>query len=543
MGAVTLGSLLISLISPNFTMGNLSSNTVLYADAARVSNVNSPAYQPYSLNAPVVLLVNGKPQVSLSWGASVSGVTYSVNRKSPQTTVWPTIAQGISSQRYVDTAVSAGTYSYQIVATNSLGSGWSSIQSVTVPIFTPVSPTSTPTPTSIQTPIAGPVISAVTVTNVTNTSATINWTLNQLATGQVEYGTTNAYGKTSIKETSFNYSAHRQPLLGLTAGALYHYRVRSTNQAGLESISDDYTFTTIAGTVPTTTPTPTPTPAPAPTPVVVSGSSAINGVTNRLVWGAYVGSGQIASGFESLVGHKMDMQAVFVGWGNGADFPSGYGTKERGETLFVYWEQFGTTLDAIINGSQDSYIKQFAASANAYVAPVILAPFHEMNGDWTPWSGVVGNNTPAKVVLAWQHIHDLFAGVNNVKFAWVANADSVPDTSANAIGQYWPGTSYVDYVGLDGFNGPTYDSSLSFDSLFSSAISQVNGYGKPILITSTAAASSAGKPAWITDALTVAIKKYSNVIGWIWFNENKEANWLVNSDASSLTAFKSAIPN
>jgi hypothetical protein len=70
----------------------------------------------------------------------------------------------------------------------------------------------------------------------------------------------------------------------------------------------------------------------------------------------------------------------------------------------------------------------------------------------------------------------------------------------------------------------------------------VNGYGKPIIITSTACAESSGKSAWITNALTVAIKKYPNVIGWIWFNENKEANWLVNSDAASLTAFKAAIP-
>jgi beta-mannanase len=241
----------------------------------------------------------------------------------------------------------------------------------------------------------------------------------------------------------------------------------------------------------------------------------------------------------------MDMQAFFTGWGSSGSFPSGYGStvRDQGKTLFLYWEQYGTTLDGIINGSQDAYIKQFAAAAKAYGGPVILAPFHEMNGDWTPWSGAVSGNSPAKVVTAWQHIHDLFAGANNVKFAWVMNGNSVPDTAANAISKYWPGSAYVDYIGLDNFNGPSYSSSLTFDALFADAIAEVKGFNKPIIITSTACAQNANKPAWITTSLTTAIKKYPSVIGWIWFNEDKEADWRVNSDAASLTAFKNAIPS
>ena len=90
----------------------------------------------------------------------------------------------------------------------------------------------------------GPKISGVTASDITQTSALISWKLSEPGTGQVEYGTTTAYGKLNTPELSFNYSAHAQPLTGLGAGTLYHFRVRSKNQAGFLSISGDSTFTT-----------------------------------------------------------------------------------------------------------------------------------------------------------------------------------------------------------------------------------------------------------------------------------------------------------
>ena len=62
-------------------------------------------------------------------------------------------------------------------------------------------------------------------------------------------------------ELSFNYTTHVQTLTGLTPGTLYHFRVRSSNQAGVQTVSGDNTFSTPAAPSPTPTPTPTPTPA------------------------------------------------------------------------------------------------------------------------------------------------------------------------------------------------------------------------------------------------------------------------------------------
>ena len=93
-------------------------------------------------------------------------------------------------------------------------------------------------------PVAGPEISEVKASAITDRGATISWSLNEVATGQVEYGETRTYGLFSKKEPSLQYTAHTQLLSGLSAGTLYHYRVHSTNGAGGESISGDYTFTT-----------------------------------------------------------------------------------------------------------------------------------------------------------------------------------------------------------------------------------------------------------------------------------------------------------
>jgi hypothetical protein len=94
----------------------------------------------------------------------------------------------------------------------------------------------------------GPTLTSITASNVTQTAADISWSCGEPCTGQTNYGLTTDYGTNSKAETSFTYSGHTQHLASLTAGTTYHYRVRSTNNAGVETISDDATFETVAPT-------------------------------------------------------------------------------------------------------------------------------------------------------------------------------------------------------------------------------------------------------------------------------------------------------
>lgn len=274
--------------------------------------------------------------------------------------------------------------------------------------------------------------------------------------------------------------------------------------------------------------------------VVKCMSTAFHSSPRRMLWGAYtVDTPSSAPTFETLVGRPMDLQPIFVGWRD--TFPFEYATSVRGQgkTFVIFWEQHDVTLDDIVNGNSDAVIREFAARAAEYEGPIILAPFHEMNGNWEPWGGVVGDNTPQKVVAAWKHVHGFFNGVRNVKFAWTVNSGSVPDIPENAISQYYPGDAYVDYVAVDGFNdgNPWH----TFGSIFNGILSELKSYEKPIYILSMASAEGERKAEWITDAFTVQLPKHPEVVGWIWFNANKEANWLVDSDPNALLAFKAVL--
>jgi len=91
-------------------------------------------------------------------------------------------------------------------------------------------------------PSQDPVISEISVINVTENEATITWTTDMVATGQVEYGKTVAYGLKSPKQSGL-VTQHRVTLVNLEPGTTYHFRVKS-GANGIEAISNDFMLTT-----------------------------------------------------------------------------------------------------------------------------------------------------------------------------------------------------------------------------------------------------------------------------------------------------------
>ncbi len=91
-----------------------------------------------------------------------------------------------------------------------------------------------------------PVISNISSTNITISSATITWTSDIAANTQVDYGLTTVYGIQTTLDSALVQS-HTVSLVGLLPSTIYHYRVRSGG-----SISIDQIFSTlsIADTIP-----------------------------------------------------------------------------------------------------------------------------------------------------------------------------------------------------------------------------------------------------------------------------------------------------
>jgi hypothetical protein len=221
--------------------------------------------------------------------------------------------------------------------------------------------------------------------------------------------------------------------------------------------------------------------------------------------------------FTGAIGTRPDVVMYYSGWFE--PFQTGFAAKvaENGAVPLVQIdpEGKGVTVAAIAAGKFDGYLSAYAEAVRAYRHPVILSFGHEMNGSWSPWG--YQHTSPVAFVAAWRHIVRLFRalGAQNVTWLWTVNI--VNDTPHGRIpppAPWWPGSSYVTWVGIDGYY---LRSSWQFAPLFGPTISEVRTLtSAPILIAETGATPAAGQPGKITDVFA-GIHAYG-LLGFVWFD-------------------------
>jgi beta-mannanase len=201
------------------------------------------------------------------------------------------------------------------------------------------------------------------------------------------------------------------------------------------------------------------------------------------------------------------------------------------------------TLANIASGAFDNWFAAGADAAKAYGKPFYVRFAPEMNGAWAPWEAGINGNTPQGYVAAWRHVHALFVarGASNVKWVWAANVFSQGGTAVD-FSAYYPGSDVVDVLGLDGYNWGSLDVWQTYSQVFGSSYDAICRLDtvKPVMVTETASTELGGnKAAWITSAFTQEIPtRTPRVTAVIWFDENKETEWRVDSSAASLTAYR-----
>jgi mannan endo-1,4-beta-mannosidase len=219
--------------------------------------------------------------------------------------------------------------------------------------------------------------------------------------------------------------------------------------------------------------------------------------------------------FKSVTGSKPDVVMYYSGWY--VPFPTHFATtaSDQGAVPLVQMDPDGISVAAIAAGKYDGYLSAYAESVRLYHHPVILSFGHEMNGDWYTWG--YKKTSPAVFVAAWRHVVTLFRnlGAKNVTWLWTVNI--VNDTRRGHIpnpDQWWPGSSYVNWVGIDGYYlKPTWQ----FAPLFGPTIATVRALtNDPILIAETGAIPAAGQPAKIAN-LFAGIHQYG-LLGFVWFD-------------------------
>ena len=220
--------------------------------------------------------------------------------------------------------------------------------------------------------------------------------------------------------------------------------------------------------------------------------------------------------------------------------------SESGEDGANDTSQPSFQLSQIIGGTYDAYIRTWATTAQTWGHPFFLRFDHEMNGNWYPWSEQANGNEAGQYVTAWKHVHDIFTsvGATNVTWVWCVNIEGSGETS---LSELYPGASYVDWVGIDGYNwGGTQapDTWSSFSSLMSQTYADVGALapGKPIMIVETASSETGGsKATWIEQMFQDLPTQFPKIRAFSWYDVSGPNQWPIESSTTAQQAFASGI--
>jgi hypothetical protein len=270
-----------------------------------------------------------------------------------------------------------------------------------------------------------------------------------------------------------------------------------------------------------------------------------------ILFGAYVRGDssfdeQAINQLEDDLDHTLDIVQWF---GNFDDPWELYLVKKvvgRGHIPMFTWQPNNYSLDYLLSGAKDNYFREWARGARSYSGHLYIRLMPEMNGNWVSWSG-----NPEKYKAIWKHIVNLFQqeGATNVKWIWAPNCMDGPRDNPNYfMEKYYPGSDYVDVIGLSGFNwGNTFEDGKPFhiwrshEDVFAEAYTRLNKISNhKFWFVETSSAEDSNDPHrkadWVKDMFTS--KAFPKLEAIIWFNEKKERDWRAQSSQPTLNAFR-----
>jgi mannan endo-1,4-beta-mannosidase len=224
--------------------------------------------------------------------------------------------------------------------------------------------------------------------------------------------------------------------------------------------------------------------------------------------------------FAQAVGTEPNLVGYYSGWAE--PFLTSYAEmiRKHGVIPYVQIDPSLASVPAIAAGDYDIYLTNYADTVRAFGHPVVLGFGHEMNAKGYSWG--YGNLPPSTFIAAWRHIVSLFhaQGADNVTWLWTLEADQRGETGPAR--DWWPGNSYVNWVGIDGYY---YVPSDTFANVFGTTIDQVRQFtDKPVLLSETAVGPDAGQAEKIPD-LFAGIREYK-VLGLVWFDKDQHGGIL-----------------
>jgi hypothetical protein len=215
-------------------------------------------------------------------------------------------------------------------------------------------------------------------------------------------------------------------------------------------------------------------------------------------------------------------------------YPTAEPDVPASSVLMISWH--GTTYHQIVDGSSDGIITAMATHLAAMKRPILLRWGWEMNGNWFAWDGTHNGRKPSGYIAAWQRMHKIFRakGATDVAWVWGPNWNSGPNVGWNHFQHYYPGDSYVDWVGVSGYNF----SSETPHTLFTPIVAAY-GKRKPIMLAETAAVHN--RATWIRQ-LSSYVAATPSIGAVVWFDTDTQSgakyNFRPDIDATTLAAYR-----
>lgn len=181
------------------------------------------------------------------------------------------------------------------------------------------------------------------------------------------------------------------------------------------------------------------------------------------------------------------MTYLHIGWGDGnftknsldLDFINSQagGNGFNGKPVLELTYQFTTTNNVlggytpmydICRGRLDAQFRELAGDIKSYGKPILFRLNNEMNTDWTSYCGMQTMNDPDIFISTWRRMYDIFVeeGVDNCIWIWNPIATSCPYSNWGDSLNYFPGSDYVQMLGLTYYQMNNTDYMASFKEMY-----------------------------------------------------------------------------
>jgi hypothetical protein len=205
--------------------------------------------------------------------------------------------------------------------------------------------------------------------------------------------------------------------------------------------------------------------------------------------------------------------------------------------LYVAEREF--TLERILQGAFDEDLRAWARGARDTGVPMFAEYGTEMNGDWFPWNASWNQNPPGEnrprdaygaelFRRTYRHIITVCrrAGATNILWVFHVNGEDAPALSWNRFETYYPGSEWIDWLGVSiyGAQTPADPGWPTFRSSMDNAYARLHRLDphKPVLVAEfgvTVAHPRGDQAAWAEAALRDLLgRRWPTVAGFVWWN-------------------------